>query len=74
MFVITVVNNGMKFWLKGTTWVYREERADVFHDVGSALEAAKKAERFMHHKIKKSYTVEKIVHPFDVDCDEFKGE
>lgn len=45
--VVTVENKGMKFWLRGTTWAFHADRADVFHTDAEAHAAIARAERFM---------------------------
>jgi len=59
-YVVTVENQGAKFWLRGTTWAFRAERANVFKSEAAAKAAAVKAEKFMTAKIRKSYRVEAV--------------
>lgn len=44
--VVTVVNEGTRFWLKGTTWAFRLERADRFPSTDAAFAAIKRAAKF----------------------------
>lgn len=59
-YVVTVKNGGEKFWLKSTTWAFRQERADLFDSQEAARAAAKEAETFMAPKIRKAYLVEEV--------------
>ena len=58
MFIVTVNNQGQQFWLRGTTWAFRAERANQFDTEQAAIAAAKKAEKFMTPSIRKSYKVQ----------------
>ena len=58
MYVVTVINKGQKFWLRGTTWAFRLERADKFSSRDAATEKAMKAERFMAASIRRKYKIE----------------
>ena len=60
MFVVTVVNKGVKFWLRRTTWAFHQERADVFATREEAQAAATSAEKFMAPSIKRSYKIEEV--------------
>ena len=53
--VVTVVNQGTRFYLRGTTWAFHLDQANVFPDTDTARAAARKAEKFMATKIRKSY-------------------
>jgi len=44
--VVTVVNAGTRFWLRGTTWAFRFERADRFDSTDAAFAAIKRAAKF----------------------------
>ena len=59
-FVVTVENMGNKFWLRGTTWAFSQERADVFETEAAAKASAVKAEKFMAPAIKRRYKVEPL--------------
>ena len=59
-FVVTVENMGNKFWLKGTTWAFSQERADIFETEAAAKASAAKAEKFMVPAIKRRYRVEPL--------------
>jgi hypothetical protein len=43
MIIATVENQGQTFYLKGTTWTFRVERADQFETLEAAKAAAVKA-------------------------------
>ena len=58
MFTVSVVNGGMKFWLRGTVFTFSIDRADKFEDMKQAMAAAIKAEKFMAPKIKRTYKIE----------------
>jgi hypothetical protein len=55
--VVTVVNQGVRFFLRGTTWAFHLDRANVFADAPAAYDAADKARKFMPPKIRKTYEV-----------------
>ncbi len=59
-YIVTVTNKGQQFWLRGTTWAFHAERADVFSSEQDAIAAARKAEKFMAPAIRKSYKVQPI--------------
>lgn len=59
-FIVTVENQGEKFWLRGTTWAFVADRANVFTTEAEAKAAATKAEKFMHPKIRNAYKVEPL--------------
>ena len=61
MFVVTVENKGMRFWLRGTTWAFSEGRANVFDTREDAEAAAKKARKFMAPSIARAYRIEEKV-------------
>ena len=44
--VVTVVNAGTRFWLRGTTWAFRFERADRFDSTDAAFAAIKRGAKF----------------------------
>jgi hypothetical protein len=44
--VVTVVNNGVRFWLKGTTWAFSLDRADKFDSTEKAFAAIERAKKF----------------------------
>jgi hypothetical protein len=44
--VVTVVNQGTRFWLKGTTWSFSLDRADRFPTTDAAFAAIAKASKF----------------------------
>lgn len=57
-YIVTVSNKGQQFWLRGTTWAFHADRANVFATESEAKAAAVKAEMFMAPAIRKSYKVE----------------
>ena len=57
-YIVTVSNKGQQFWLRGTTWAFHADRANVFATESEAKAAAVKAEKFMAPAIRKSYKVE----------------
>jgi len=59
-YVVTVTNQGNQFWLRGTTWAFRAERAFTFATIDQAKQAAKQAEKFMAPAIRKSYVIQPI--------------
>lgn len=44
--VVTVVNAGARFWLKGTTWAFSLERAQRFDTTEAAFAAIERAKKF----------------------------
>jgi hypothetical protein len=44
--VVTVVNEGVRFWLKGTTWSFSLDRAQRFDTTEAAFAAIEKAKKF----------------------------
>lgn len=44
--VVTVVNQGQRFWLKGTTWSFSLDRADRYPTTHAAFAAIEKARKF----------------------------
>lgn len=59
-YVVIVYSKGNKFWLRGTTWAFRLERCDVFDSKQLAEEAAKRVEKFMSPRIRKTYRIEEL--------------
>jgi len=49
--VVTVVNKGVRFWLKATTWSFSLDRADRFETVELARAAIVRASRFNNAKL-----------------------
>lgn len=60
MYVVTVMNMGNKFWLRGTTWAFHLDRANQFASLVEAQRAFEKAQPFMAAKIRKAAVIEKI--------------
>jgi len=44
--VVTVVNKGVRFWLRGTSWAFHFDRADRFESTDAAFAAIKRAAKF----------------------------
>lgn len=49
--VVTVVNEGTRFWLKGTTFAFSLDRAQRFDSVEAARAAIEKARKFNKAKV-----------------------
>lgn len=47
MYIVTLTNNGEKFFLRGTTWAFARERANEFATEQAARDAITKAAKFM---------------------------
>lgn len=60
MIVVTVMNGGFKWYLKGTTWTSALERADKFDEVMVAMSAVVKAKKFMKPALFKSVQYESV--------------
>jgi len=45
--IVTTVNKGVTFYLRGTTWTFNIDRASVFTSREAAETAVKKARMFM---------------------------
>jgi hypothetical protein len=60
VYQVTVINNGIKFWLKKTTWAFSAERGDRFETIQNAIEAITKAQKFMAPRIKKNIKIEEV--------------
>lgn len=52
--LVTTENQGVIFYLKGTTWAFNSDRADKFETLEQAKSAVEKARKFMHTKIYKA--------------------
>lgn len=48
---VSVTNNGINFFLKGTTWAFSIERADIFETRELAHAALQVARQFMNAKL-----------------------
>jgi hypothetical protein len=57
MIIATVENNGETFFLRGTTWAYRRERATEFTSVVDAKAACDRAARFMPKALAKKIKI-----------------
>lgn len=53
MKLITLENNGVRFWLRGTTWAFRPDRASQYSTIGEAQLALKAALPFMKPALRK---------------------
>lgn len=60
MYQVTVINNGVKFWLKRTTWAFHADRGDRFETMQEATNAIAKAQKFMAPSIKKAVKIEQV--------------
>jgi len=60
MYAVTIVNQGNKFWLKGTTWAFSLERAQQFPTEESARNQLEKAKKFMKPSLYKTAIIETI--------------
>lgn len=56
-FHVTVINQGLTFWLRGTTWAFEAERGNTFETIEEAQAAIEKARKFMAPKIKKAVKI-----------------
>jgi len=69
-YIVTVNNNGLVFFLRGTIWAYTVDRAQVFTDRESAELALQKARKFMKASIFKKARIEQgqmIDNPAQID-------
>lgn len=51
--VVTVVNEGVRFWLKGTTWAFSFDRAQRFPTTDLAFAAIERAKKFNKAEVMK---------------------
>lgn len=65
--MITVVNDGQRFWLGGTVWRFRKERADTYCSKPQADIALAKARQFMKPAV---FNAAKIIPEPDAMCDD----
>lgn len=56
-YVVTVMNKGTQFWLRGTTWAFHRDRANVFETQEAAQAAIAKASKFIHATIRKNLQI-----------------
>jgi hypothetical protein len=56
--IVTCENDGVKFFLRGTTWAFSRERANEFPTREDAEKAITKAKPFMHKKILSTVKIE----------------
>jgi hypothetical protein len=56
-YIVTVINKGETYYLRGTTWSAHLDRADFHQTREAAAAAAKTAEKFMAPKIRKTYQI-----------------
>ena len=57
-FVVTTTNKGETFWLRGTTWAFHADRANVFDSPEQAEAALKKAAKFNKPSVIKAAVIE----------------
>ena len=50
MFIITLENDGNTFYLRGTTWAFDRDRANLFETSEAAHVAIEKAKKFLAKK------------------------
>jgi len=50
MYLVTLINQGTQFWLRGTTWAFSVDRASRFATVEDAQVALHIAKQFMKAK------------------------
>jgi hypothetical protein len=58
MFIVTVVNNGAKWPLRGTTWAFDMSRAQTFPTREAAQAGLEKARKFMKPAIYRRAVIE----------------
>jgi len=58
MFIVTVLNNGTKWPLRGTVWAFDMSRAQLFETEAEARAALEKARKFMKPAIYKRAVIE----------------
>lgn len=58
MIIVTVINQDQKFFLRGTTWAFNEDRANKFETMEAAQIAVEKAKKFMAKSIYKNLKYE----------------
>jgi len=57
MFVVTTVNQGQLFWLRGTVWAFQRERATEYATEQAACEAVVASAKFNPKAAKKAVVV-----------------
>jgi len=60
MFIVTVNNSGLVFFLRGTVWAYTVERATVHASRAEAEAALAKARKFMKAAIYKRAQIAEV--------------
>ena len=59
-FQVTVMNNNIKFWMRGTTWAFRPERGNTFSSREEAEAAISLAKKFMDKRIYSKIKIEEV--------------
>ena len=57
-YIVTLTNKGHEFWLRGTTWAFHAERADMFDSIPQAQAALQRAAKFMRPAMVKQVKIE----------------
>lgn len=52
-YVAKIVNNGQEYWLRNTTWIFTEERADRFDSEQAAQIRVQEVREFLKPKMLK---------------------
>ena len=60
MFIVTLTNEGNKFWLRGTTWGFTADRANCFLSKEDAEKAITKAKKFMTPAMYRKINIEEV--------------
>ena len=60
MFIVTVNNSGLLFFLRGTVWAYSAERATAYASRAEAQAALEKARKFMKAAIYKRAQIAEV--------------
>ena len=60
MFIVTLTNNGQQYWLRGTTWAFRAERAQSFETQDQAQKALAAARQFMKPSLFKLASIQEV--------------
>jgi hypothetical protein len=60
MFIATLQNNAITFYLRGTTWAFSANRADQFETEEGVKAAIEKAAKFMKKSMVKKIVISKV--------------
>jgi len=61
MIIVTVENEGNKFYLRGTTWSFSQDRASQFADAQAAQAGLERARKFMKPALYKRAVQEEVL-------------